>query len=448
MFFTRYKNEYRSISTLGIPIIIGQVGTIVLSFADTIMIGHHSTPELAAAAFVSNLFAIGLLIAMGFAYGMTPVVGSCFGRGEYGRIGSVVKNALTANTLVALLLVAAYSALYANLDRLGQPEELLPYMRPYFIVNLLSMPFVCWFNVFKQTADGTTDTKMPMWILICGNILNIFGNWLLIYGHCGLPELGLLGAGISTLLSRVVMTVAIALIFFTSGRYEKMRMAFRNSSNNKADFIRLNKMGWPLSLQMSMEGGAWSLASVIVGWIGALPLAAHQVMLSISQLFYQFYYAIGASVAIRVSLFIGQKDYQRIPATAWAGYHISVLLALCMSAIVWPLRHEIGWLFTDSADVANMVAGVVVPLVIYQFADSLQCVFSNTLRGMSYVKPMVLVAFIAYFVISLPLAYFFGIVLKGSLVGVWASFPFGLTASAIMYYSFYRHRLHMLMKSN
>lgn len=438
------KEYYTDIVKLGIPIVIGQIGSIVLTFADTIMIGHHSTAELAAAAFVGQLFMLGVLVALGFAYGLTPLVGNSYGREETGRIGALVKNGLAANSVVALLLVAVYTVLYFYIDRLGQPEELLPYMRPYYVVNLLSLPFVCWFNVFKQTADGTTDTTTPMWILLFGNLINIVGNWVFIYGRLGMPELGILGAGLATLFSRVVMFLAIVWVFFGSRRYRAFARAFGASSVSRAMQLQLHRMGWPLGLQMGMESGAWSLCSIIVGWIGATSLAGHQVMLSISQLFFQVYYAIAAAVSIRISLFHGQHEYGRIVPTAWAGFHLCCVVAVVVAIPVWLLRHEMGWLFTDSAEVTAIVSATILPLIIYQIPDGIQCVYANALRGLSNVQPLMLVAFLAYFVVSIPLSYFLGIVMQGGLVGVWFAFPVGLSVAAALYYYYFRKTLAAL----
>jgi MATE family multidrug resistance protein len=439
------RDFYTPIIKLGIPIVIGQIGSIILTFADTIMIGHHSTPELAAAAFVGQIFMLGILVALGFSYGLTPLVGNSFGREETGRIGALVRNGLAANTMLAMLLMTIYGVLYFFIDKLGQPEELLPYMRPYYLVNWVSLPFVCWFNVFKQTADGSTDTKTPMWILLSGNLVNIFANWVLIYGKLGMPELGILGAGLATLFSRILMMVAIACVFFGTTRYRPFARGFRQSRVTRADQLLLNRMGWPLGLQMGMESGAWSLCSVIVGWIGATSLAGHQIMLSISQLFFQIYYAISAAVAIRISLFHGQHDYGKITPTAWAGFHLCCVVSVLVAIPVWVFRYDIGWLFADSEEITVLVGGAILPLLIYQIPDGLQCVFSNALRGLSNVKPLMLVAFVAYFLASIPLSYVFGIVMDGGLVGVWFACPIGLSIAAALYYYFYRRTLLRLV---
>lgn len=444
MNFESYKSQYKPIIQLGIPMVIGQIGTIILSFADTIMIGHHSTPELAAAAFVGQIFMLGILLAMGFAYGITPFVGNSYGREDYSRIGSILKNSLAANTMVAGILVTIYTTLYFFLDKMGQPAELLPYMRPYYIVNLISFPFVCWFNVFKQTAEGVTDTATPMWILLTGNVINIVGNWALIYGHLGCPELGLLGAGIATLSARIIMALALITIFFGSNRYHRIMSEFHKSKVHWEEQVSLHKMGWPLALQMGMESGAWSLCSVIVGWIGATALAGHQVMLAISQLFFQIYYAVAAAVSIRISMFHGLKQYDKIPKVAWAGFHLTMVICILVAIPVWLLRYQIGWLFSDSVEVVGVVSSVIVPLIIYQLPDGLQCIFANALRGLSNVKPLMGTAFVAYFVTSLPLAYLLGIKLEGGLLGVWYSFPIGLSVAGALYYYYFRKTLKKL----
>lgn len=432
------NNHYKSLIKLGIPIVIGQLGMIVLGFADTLMIGHHSTEDLAAASFVNNMFNLAIIFATGFSYGLTPIVGSLFGSGEKKAVGQTLRNSLYANGLIAILLTVVMGILYLNIHRLGQPEELLPLMRPYYVVLLISLLFVLLFNAFKQFADGITDTQTPMWLLIAGNALNIIGNWILIYGHFGFPEMGLLGAGIATLASRIVMFVAFVGIFLATKRYQPYKEGFLRGNLNKADFLRLNKLGWPVGLQMGMETASFSLATIMVGWLGATALAAHQVMLTIGQLGYMMYYGMAAAVAVRVSNFHGQKDTESVRRSANAGFHIILCMAVLVSLPLFFLRNEIGGWFTDNDEVTLMVASLIVPFIIYQFGDGMQCNYSNALRGIADVKPVMYIAFIAYFLISLPAGYLFGFVFDWGLTGIWLSFPFGLTSAGLMFYGRFR----------
>lgn len=336
-----YIQHYKSLFTLGIPIVIGQVGVIILGFADTLMIGHHSTNELAAASFVNNMFTLAIIFATGFSYGLTPIVGSLFGRGETPVVGRMLKNSIFANVLLAVLLTFIMWVLYLNIHQLGQPEELLPLMKPYFIVLLISLLFVLLFNAFKQFADGITDTRVSMWLLLGGNVMNIIGNYILIYGKLGMPELGLLGAGISTLASRIMMVVAFAFIFFCTKRYHIYKEGFVHSKVNRADFVYLNKLGWPIALQMGMETASFSLSAIMVGWIGTTALAAHQIMLAISQVCFMMYYGMGAAVAVRVSNFNGQNDWVNVRRTAYSGFHIMLGIALIGALPIFLLRHQL-----------------------------------------------------------------------------------------------------------
>ena len=153
--------HYKALLKLGFPIVIGQLGMIVLGFADTLMIGRHSTDDLAAASFVNNMFNLAIIFATGFSYGLTPIVGNLFGRNEQKAVGSTLKNSLAVNAVIGVMLTLIMGMLYLNIHRLDQPEELLPLMRPYYIVLLVSLLFVMLFNAFKQFSDGITDTKTP-----------------------------------------------------------------------------------------------------------------------------------------------------------------------------------------------------------------------------------------------------------------------------------------------
>lgn len=431
--FSLYTRHYKPLLGLGLPIIIGQLGIILVSFADTIMVGHYHTEDLAAASFVNNVFNLVIIFSTGFSYGLTPIIGRLAGQQRSGDIGRVLKNSLAANSLVAVLLVLLMSVVYMNLHLLGQPEELMPLIRPYYIILLISLLPILLFNAFKQFADGITDTVTPMWILLTGNVFNIFGNWCLIFGKLGCPELGLLGAGISTLLSRFLTLGIFAGIFFFSGRYVQYRKGFYSGRLNRADFTALNKLGWPVGLQMGMETGSFSLATIMVGWLGTLPLAAHQVMLTAGQLGFMLYYGMAAAIAVRVSHFLGQGDMRNVRTSASAGFQLILMMSAVVSVLIFSLRDKLGILFSGNAEVAALVSQLVLPFIIYQFGDGLQCAYSNALRGISDVKPVVYIAFIAYFVISLPAGYIFGFVLDWGLPGIWMSFPLGLTSAGLMF---------------
>ena len=433
--------HYKVLTRLGLPIVIGQLGIIFVSFADTFMVGRYGTNDLAAASFVNNMFNLAIIFATGFSYGLTPIIGKLFGKGKLHDAGGMLKNALVANGSIALALMAAMSVLYLNIGNLGQPVELLGIMRPYYTTLLLSIPFLLLFNAFKQFADGITDTKTSMWILLAGNVLNIVGNYALIFGKCGLPELGLLGAGISTLASRMAMLAIFLLIFFKQKRFRTFARGFEQTRVSRLHLKELMYLGLPVAAQMGMETASFSLATIMVGWIGATALAAHQIMCTVGQLGFMLYYGMAAAVAVKVSNYNGAGDTPNIRRAASAGFHLIIFLAVITSAAIFTLRGSLGTPFTDDTTVTLLVAQLAIPFVLYQFGDGMQCNYANALRGIADVKPMMFFAFIAYFVVSLPAGYLFGFVLGYGLPGVWMSFPFGLTCAGVMFYLRFRHTL-------
>lgn len=411
---------------------IGQLGMIILGFADTMMVGHHSTTELGAASFVNNIINLVIITATGFSYGLTPIVGGLFGREELPQAGRALRCALLANLMAGAIMMAALGILYFNVGNIGQPKELLPYIKPYYLVLLASIPFVMLFNAFKQFTDSITETRTSMWILLSGNLLNIIGNYVLIYGKAGMPEMGVVGAGVATLLSRVFMVALFLFVFLSRKKMRPYREGFFVLGWSRQLVRRLVSLGTPIALEMGMETASFSLSIIMVGWLGTIALASHQVMITISQFTFMVYYGLGAAVAVRTSYFNGQDDRDNVRHTVVAGLQVMVALELLLSGIIFLLRNHIGGWFTDSVEVSSTVISLMVPFFIYQFGDGLQINYANALRGIADVKPLMVIAFIAFFVISLPVGYFCGFVLNFGLVGVWMAFPFGLTSAGVM----------------
>lgn len=440
---SQYNNHYRTLLSIGIPIMIGQLGMIILSFADTMMVGHHSTSELGAASFVNNIMNLVIITGTGFSYGLTPIVGGLFGRKQLPEAGQALRCSLLANTLAAVIMMAALTILYFNLANIGQPDELLLYMRPYYLVLLASLPFVMLFNAFKQFTDSITETRTSMWILLSGNLLNIIGNYILIYGKMGIPEMGVVGAGVSTLISRIVMVGIFLAVFLCKRSMQQYREGFFSLGWSRQLVRRLTTLGTPIALEMGMETASFSLSIIMVGWLGTIALASHQVMSTISQFTFMVYYGLGAAVAVRTSYFHGQGDMLNTRHVVTAGLRLMVMLEILLGGIIFLLRKDIGSWFTDSAEVSASVLTLMLPFFIYQFGDGLQINYANALRGIADVKPLMVIAFIAFFVISLPVGYLCGFVMGYGLVGVWMAFPFGLTSAGIMMWWRFRKMMNL-----
>lgn len=426
-----YKDHYKETIRLGVPIMLGQLGIIIVGFADNIMVGHHSTIELAAASFVNNFFNLAFIFGMGFSYGLTPIIGGLFADKEYGLVGETLKNSLLVNFIVGILLSLCMLLLLLNIGILNQPEELMPYIIPYYILQLISVIFAMLFNSFKQFSEGTRDTLTPMWIMLGANILNIIGNYFLIYGKCGVPEMGLTGAGISTLISRILTFAVFCILFTRHNRYREYLKGFKRGTINRMNLDKLVRMGFPVGLLMGVETGSFSLSVIMMGWIGSTALAAHQILGVVTTLGFMVYYGVAAAVTIRVSSFKGWNDYLNVRRASFAGLHLIMVVATLVVLLILIFRPWMGYLFTSQKEVVDMVALLAYSVILYQFGDGLQILFANALRGIADVKYMAYRAFVCHFGLALPIGYICGFIFDWGAIGIWCGFPISLTTLGI-----------------
>ncbi len=428
---------YRELIKLGLPILVGQLGMIIVGFADNIMVGHYSTAALASASFVNNLFNVAIFCCIGFTYGLTPLAGALFGKGDRRQIGALTRTAMWLNIGYTLIVTAIMTVIYFNLDRLGQPEELLPLIRPYFVLYLIGMLPIAIFNVAAQWSYAINNTALPMWIILGANCLNVAGNYALIYGHWGVPELGLFGAGLSTLASRIVCPLAILAALLLNRRFRDYRDGLLHTARRKSDAGLLWRTSLPVSLQMTFESGSFTAAAVMVGWLGAVPLAAFQVVIIVGMLGFCVYYSIGSAISVKVANAAGQGSREGMRHMAWAGYHI--MLALMMTAsltFVFGGRQLMAF-FTNDPEVIALAATLIVPLVLYQLGDATQITFANALRGTSHVMPMLWIAFISYVIVGIPATYICCFTADLGIYGVILSFSVSLFLAAALFLHFF-----------
>lgn len=438
-----YLSYYKQVGKLGLPILIGQLGTVVVGFADNIMVGHYSTEALAAASFVNNIFNCVMFACMGFTYGLLPLAGALFGGHDRAesekRIGALVRNAMLINIAYSLLITLIMTVVYLNLHHFGQPEELLPLIRPYYLLYLSGIVFISIFNLLAQWSYSVKNTAMPMWIVLVANALNIFGNYLLIYGKFGFPELGLTGAGVSTLVARVIMVVAISAIFFLKPSNRGYSRGYLSGVVTGECVRRVWNTSLPVSMQMLFESGSFSAAAIMAGWIGTIALASYQIIVIVGMLGFCLYYAIGSAVAVLVSNEAGTRDKAAMRRAGWAGYHVMLTLASVSTLVFVVLAKELVGLFTTDEAVLAQTLLLIVPLVVYQLGDATQITFANALRGTSHVMPMLWIAFVSYIVVGIPATYLMAFPLGLGIYGIILSFSVALfLAGALFLYFFLR----------
>ena len=448
----------KAILLLGIPLIVGELGSIAQQFADTMMVGHYGTKELAAAGFVNSIFYYVIFLTLGMSYASTPLVGNAFGRKDYKGVFRIFLESTIVNLLVGLFFVTLLLIVYFNLEGLffnqnseffHQPFEILDISKGYMLMLIASIPFLTLFYACKQYLDGIGNTKISMWILLFSNVLNIGLNWLLIFGHYRFPALGLLGAGVSTLVSRIVQLVLISWFVYktksVNSHFTKLTDKEIKPTYNgvKSQF----KLGLPISLQLGLEIGAFNICGIFMGWLGALPLAAHQAMYTISTLFFQVLYGIGAAGTILISQFYSIKAWMNIRQAAKTAFFIGLASVTIISLIVCLFFEPIAFFFTDDSSVVEYMKLILPCLIVYQLGDCTQIIYANAIRGLEDTKPLAFGAIFSYIVICVPICYWFAFGHGwpwDPVAGVWGGIPIGLSLAGIIFYMRFRMKLRAL----
>ena len=431
-FIQKYSSNYKSLLKLAVPIVIGQLGGIITGLADTIMVGQHSTQELAAASFVNNVLNAFIIFGTGFSFALTPLIGENFARNKKYVVAAWQKNSLVANLLLSVVLMAVLLLIYLNVEHLGQPAELLPLIKPYFIVSMISVVFVMLANSYRQFVEAITDPSVSMWVLLSGNLLNIVGNYALIYGKFGFPEMGLIGAGYSTLVSRIAMLAAFVIVFLCKPSYKAYRRGFKRMWVLPNRLMRITKIGVPIALQQGLEAATFSLTAIMVGWLGSTELAAHQVVIAISTISFTTYLGLGSATAIRTSLSKGNKDMLQVRRTTVAGVHLGLVVSFITCLLLYVFRNDISFVFSDDPVVSTIVVMLLPILMLYQFVDGAQIILANALRGLSDVKSIMWISFLTNFLIAIPAGYILGFPLGMGIRGIWLAYPIGFVFSVAL----------------
>ena len=427
-----YLQTYKSLLKIGFPVLVTQVGIIIVSFADTMMVGAYGLNELAASAFVNSLFLVSMVMLMGFAGGVTPIIGALYGQGDHEEGGRMLRASLLVNLGVAAVFIIIMGILYCFLGLFGQDPEIMPISGEYYLIILPAMLPMAVFNCFQQTANGVTDTATPMWIILGADCLNVLGNYLLIFGKWGFPELGLAGAGWSTLLSRTAAATAIVCVFAGAKKYRPYWNMLMRGHSGFERRMKVWKTSYPLMVQSGVECGLWSFGAVVSGWFGKVELAAYQVMNTIGQLGFMTYMSFGWATSIKVANYTGVKDFASVRKVTNAGLHMILALATLASLAFLFFTDEMVHMFTPEASVAAYAILMIPPLVLYQYCDGIQLTYVNALRGTSKVKPLLWISIVSYLVAGITSLWLLAVVCEMETVGVYYSFSVALLTASIL----------------
>lgn len=435
---SKFVHESKFLAKLAGPIVVGQVGQNLITLADTIMVGALGPLALGASAFAGSIFAIFLIFGIGMLAPITALFARAQGQENYPYGGVLLHHSLAISLGISAFVVGLLYILLNNLHLFGQTPEVLQMGRSFFEIIIWSVLPSLIYQTYKQFTDGVGKTKVAMYVMIFGVILNITGNYALIHGHWGLPRLGLNGAAYATLISRTLMAVLMIIIVHGSShfkRYLTERWSHRFDRHLLKSILRL---GIPNGLTYLFEVGAFSSAAVMMGWFGATPLAAHQITISLASTSFLVTLGIGIAASIRVGYELGRGDYS---LARFAGFTAIKLGAAYMSLCAFGfffLRHWFPTLYVTDMDVIQWAAQFFVVVAIFEIFDGIQAVAIGALRGMSDTQWPSFIAFFAYWIMGLPLGYLLAFHLGVGPVGIWIGLLIGLIiASGLLTWRFH-----------
>lgn len=433
--FSKYKDQYKSNLLLALPVVLTQLGQILTQVADNLMVGRYGGDDptpLAAVSFGGSVFFILFIAAIGIALGMTPLVGELYAQGDRQKSAGLLQNGILFYGLLGLVMAVVQYAAIPVLYHLGQPAEVVDMAIPYYKMLVYSMPFIMLFFTFKQFLEGVGNTKVEMFVTIFANLANIGFNWVFIYGRYGFPEMGAEGAGLGTLLSRIIAPILMIGYFYSRERYRSYLDGFSPRNYSWATIKKLLHMGLPISMQMFLEASAFVGTGIMMGWFGKETLSANQIATTISNCAFMIVMSIGAATTIRVSHCYGARNIGELSLAAKASYHL-VLAWNAFAAVTFiTLRHLIPTFFTTNTEVIAITSQLLIFASLFQLSDGIQNVSVGILRGIQDVKIIMPIALVSYWLLNLPVGYLFGFTLGMGPSGLFLGFSFGLSAAAVM----------------
>ena len=432
MFPANYKKHFKDNFYLAFPVILSQLGHVLVSVIDSIMVGRVGTVPLAAASLGNSIFNLVMVFGLGISFSITPLVASAAGQKNRNRISLLLINGTLLCGFAGLFLFLTGYLLTPFLHYLQQPTNVLNITIPYLHLLLFSLIPLMLFQGFKQFAEGLSLTRQAMYISVIANLLNIIGNYILIYGKLGAPALGLNGAAISTLISRIIMAGLMGWYVFYSEKMQHYRLRWKSKHLSFRHLNRLVKIGLPISLQMFFEMGAFGFSAIMIGWLGAKELAAHQIAISMASLTYMMASGIAAAATIRVGHLNGSGHYNEMRTAGFSSVYMAIGFMLTTGLILILAKNFIPTLYVQDVQVISLAAGLLVIAALFQISDGVQVVGLGALRGLEDVKIPSFISLLAYWVAGLPIGYLLCFKAGYGINGIWTGLLIGLTVAALL----------------
>lgn len=423
---------------LAYPVMLSNLGHVMMGVTDNIMVGHVNSTSLAAAGLANVAFSVLMLFGIGVSYAITPIVAEARGAGNTHNVIETLRHGFIINLVNGCLLAGVVYVAKNVLYHIDQPEEVVELAIPYLSIVTFSLIPMLLFQTCKQFLEGLSNTRVAMIIILISNVVNIGLNWVLIYGHWGVPALGLNGAGWATLLSRSFMVISFATYLYYSPAFRKFRAGFSLGRYNRKLFNKMLHLGVPAGVQFIFEVAAFDSSLVMMGWLGTTTQAAHQIAISLASISYMTTAGLAAAATIRVSYYLGKKDFKNLALASYSLLGMALLFMSLCALLFIAGRHWLPTLYVYNTEVIATASSLLIIAGLFQLSDGAQVVCIAALRGLQDVKIPSLLIFVAYWIIGLPLGYWLGFSMGLGAIGVWLGLLLGLTLTAIAMFMRFR----------
>jgi MATE family multidrug resistance protein len=430
-----YIKNYKSTLILAYPVVLSQLGHIMVGVVDTAMVGQIGTNEQAAVALANSLYTLVLVFGLGVSYGVTPLVAAADSSNNITENASLLKHSIIINSLLGIILFVLLVIIAPVLNLFDQKQEVVDLAIPFLNVMMLGMIPLCVFSAFKQFAEGLSNTKTAMIISVAANLLNVLLNYLLIFGHWGLPEMGLMGSCWASFIARLLMALVMFLYVYKNSYFKKYWIGFSFKNISKELTKKILAIGVPSGLQWVFEVGAFAFAVIMIGWISPKAQAAHQVALSIAAVTYMMASGLSAAASVRVGNQYGLKNVQGVRIAGFSAFIVVLVFMGLMAMSFILLRNWLPTFFTKDTEVIGISSTLIIIAAFFQLSDGTQVVGLGALRGLKDVKIPTIITLIAYWVIGLPMSYVLAFKFNFGVEGVWYGLSIGLTISALLLFA-------------
>jgi len=425
-----WRREIRPTLALALPIMAGMVSQMLMGLADTVMVGHVGVVPLAAASFVNAVAHLPLVFGLGLLSSIAVLTSQAFGARKPGDAGEVLRHGLILSAATGLVAALSLFALHPFLGLMGQPSEVVAEAGSYLLLFGVSLFPALVAHGCKQFAEALKHPWAPTFVMLGGVLLNVFLNWILIYGHWGAPAMGLTGAGWATVIARGVMALVLVVYVLRAPALHAFQPARWRAAWSRTRFLGLLKLGWPVAGQHFCEVSAFAFAAIMMGWISAEAIAAHQIAITCAAMSFMFVLGLGAAACIRVGHAYGAGQFIRMRRIGFGAVGLAAGIMALFGMMFMVAGRPIAAVFITSPAVVELTAQLLIVAAIFQIADGVQVTSISALRGLGDVRVPALIAVLAYWVLAVPLGSLLAFRYHWSAVGIWTGLAIGLGVAA------------------